>query len=96
MKSRRPPLNTSGSRTRTRAETVTTGSETDTNISPDAGLDSPADDLLEAPLTYATNGAPASEYVSDFQAKCGVSRQAAIDAVYRMFEAVLPADREDE
>lgn len=51
MKSRRPPLNTSGTRTRTRLETGIAGSETEADISVDAGLDSPADDLLEAPLT---------------------------------------------
>ncbi len=61
MKSRRPPLNTSGSRTRTRPEAGTAGSETDTDISPDAGLDSPADDLLEAPLTTSIDTQAAAD-----------------------------------
>jgi hypothetical protein len=50
MKSRRPPLNTSGTRTRTRPGAGTTDSETDADMVADDDLDAPADDLLEAPL----------------------------------------------
>ena len=62
MKSRRPPLNTSGTRTRTRLDAGTDASETDTDTGPDAFEAAPADDLLEAPLdTPSSVSAPAPE-----------------------------------
>jgi hypothetical protein len=51
MKSRRPPLNTTGTRARTRPGVGTNSSETDTDMSAGASDDASADDLLEAPLT---------------------------------------------